>query len=185
MASKTIEDFLQLLKDRGISSSERSVRRKLSLINCEPEDLADVFTKAFIAKMLQDGFEAALFNKLKRDSEALKTQSAQILKITEAVNCLEREVQNLKDRLEALENSQKVVYKPVTEVIEDEESLKPWERSFNSKGFLHLLNRYRSIPETDERHIVNWVYELTEKEREDFFDWAAMDWDDPNHPRYR
>lgn len=197
MASKTIEQFVIQLSAKGIEASENTVRRKLKLIQCSADDLQDVFTQAFVFKMMQDGFEAALFNRLKRDS----------IRITS----LETEVQSLKDRLERLENTGKVVSKPepvvnflgddyefakhdaavkqlqeaVENMVEVDDGLKPWERAFDSPQYESLLKRYRSIPETDDRHIVNWIANLDEVEREDFYVYAEMNWQDENHPRFR
>lgn len=189
MASKTIEQFIETLGAKGIESSERTVRRKLKLIGCGPEDLQDVFTQAFVVKMLQDGFEAAVFAKVKKDS-------AELTSLKSEITDLKTEVQSLKDRLERLENTGKVVSIPenvddslgadeVEKYCQTDDGLKPWERAFNAPQYDYLMKRYHSIPETDDRHLVNWIANLTEDERVDFYDYAKMDWDDPNHPRFR
>lgn len=204
MASKTIEQFVIQLGAKGIEVSENTVRRKLKLIQCSADDLQDVFTQAFVFKMMQDGFEAAVFSKMKRDSGDLKDCKHRI-------TSLETEVQSLKERLERLENTGKVVSKPepvvnflgddyeftkhdaavkqlqeaVENMVEVDDGLKPWERAFDSPQYESLLKRYRSIPETDDCHIVNWITSLDEVEREDFYVYAEMDWQDENHPRFR
>lgn len=196
MASKTIEQFLETISDKGIKSSEYTVRRKLNLIKCVPEDLQDVFTQAFVIKMLQDGFEASVFEKVKHNSIELKISRRNVEELSAKIIGLENEVQSLKNRLERLENTGKVVsvneginnslgQDEVEKYCQSDDGLKPWERAFNAPQYSELMSRYRSIPETDDCHIVNWIANLSEDERLDFYDYAKMDWDNPNHPRFR
>lgn len=196
MASKTIEQFVIQLGAKGIEASENTVRRKLKLIGCTTDDLQDIFAQAFVVKMLQDGFEAAVFAKVKKDSVELVGLKSEIRSSHQRIESLENEVRNLKDRLERLENTGKVVSIPenvddslrvdeVEKYCQTDDGLKPWERAFNAPQYDYLMKRYHSIPETDDRHLVNWITNLTEDERVDFYDYAKMDWDDPNHPRFR